>query len=213
MALTGLALLLFVLIHLLGNLQIYLGPDAINAYAKKLASLGGILWVMRGGLLAIFALHVASAIRLTLRNRAARPVRYDTQQALEAGIASRTLIYSGFVVMAFLIYHILHFTIGTTDPSIMVDDGHGHRDVYSMVILGFQNTPVAIAYIVAMVLLGFHLHHAIASLAQTLGLSHPGYRTTMARVGPVLAFLIAAGNLSIPLAVLSGFLGLPAGGQ
>ena len=213
MALTGVALLLFVLAHMLGNLQIFLGQEAYNAYAAKLKGLGPVLWVLRGGLLGVFLLHVGCALCLTRRNRAARPVPYAVQEPLASTYASRTMLMSGLVVAAFVVYHLLHFTLGVTDPDAYhLVDAAGRHDVYSMFVLGFQQVPVALAYVGAMVLLGLHLAHGIPSLFQTVGWNAPRYRGLTTLVGRGLAALIVLGNVAMPLAVLFGAVGLPGGG-
>jgi succinate dehydrogenase / fumarate reductase cytochrome b subunit len=213
MALTGVALLLFVLAHMLGNLQVFAGQEAYNAYAAKLKSLGPVLWVMRGGLLAVFLLHVGCAVRLTRRNRAARPVPYAVVEPLRSTYASRTMVMSGLIVLAFVIYHLLHFTLGVTDPDAahLVDEA-GRHDVYSMFVLGFQSVPVALGYVGAMLLLGLHLAHGIQSLFQTIGWSAPRYRPLTTLAGRGLAALIVLGNVAMPLSVLFGAVRLPGGG-
>ena len=210
MALTGMGLLLFVIAHLLGNLQFFLGADALNSYAKKLQSLSAILWGMRIGLLAIFGIHVLSAARLTLLNRAARPTSYSVQKPVQVGIAPRTLLLTGSLILVFIVYHLLHFTIGVTDPDhFHLKDAGGRYDVYAMVIHGFSQPAVSISYIVAMLLLGTHLSHGIPSLFQSLGWNYPKYEPFLNRAGAILAWLIVAGNVSIPLSVMLELVKLP----
>jgi succinate dehydrogenase / fumarate reductase cytochrome b subunit len=214
MAATGLAILLFVTAHLLGNLQIYLGPEPINRYAAFLKSVPEILWAMRAGLLVIFVLHVLSAVRLTLQNRAARPVRYAVRKPQEAGVASRTLLLTGLLVLAFVLYHLAHFTLGLTDPANFHHlDEAGRHDVYRMMILGFRQPPVVVIYLAAMTVMGFHLWHAVGNLFQTLGWSTPRYRPMIARGGRILALALVLGNVSIPLSVLLGIVTLTSGGH
>ncbi|MGE0191726.1 MAG: succinate dehydrogenase cytochrome b subunit [Planctomycetota bacterium] len=213
MALTGVGLLGFVLVHMLGNLQVFLGQEAYNAYAAKLKSLGGLLWVARGGLLALFVAHIACAIKLTLRNKAARPVPYAVSEPLASTMASRSMVLSGLVILAFVVYHLLHFTLGVTDPeAFQLTDVLGRHDVYSMFVLGFQKAPVAIAYVIAMLCLGLHLAHGIQSLFQTLGWNGPRYRPLTKAIGLGLTGLIVAGNVAMPLAVLFGVIRLPGAG-
>ena len=203
---TGLLLLLFVLGHMLGNLQVFLGPEALNAYAAKLQGLGPGLWVVRLGLLAIFALHVFVVVKLQMTNWHARPVGYASLQPLKSTTASRTMIWSGLLILAFVVYHLLHFTVKSTGFALHATRD-GLPDVYGMVIDGFQRAPVAIAYIVAMLILFFHLKHGIASLFQSLGWNAPKYRTLTERLGLGLATLILIGNVSMPLLVLLGIVG------
>lgn len=205
-AITGLLLLLFVLGHMLGNLQVFLGPEALNAYAHKLQSLGALLWVVRAGLLAILGLHLWAVLRLQLGNWAARPVKYAESSPLKSTLASRTTIWTGLLIFAFIVYHVLHFTMGVTDPATyaQVDPVTGQKDVYTMVVAGFRQAPVAIAYIVAMGLLWFHLKHGITSIFQSLGLNAPKYETLTLRLGQGLASLIFLGNVLMPLLILLG---------
>lgn len=210
MAITGAGLLTFVTMHMLGNLQIYLGQDAINAYAAKLKSMPVLLWSARLGLLLIFTAHIGLAIYLKRINRRARPRDYCVKDPIETTVASRTMMSSGLVILAFTTYHLLHFTLGITEPANHhLTDAAGRHDVYSMVVMGFQNIYVAAAYIAAMLFLGLHLSHAASSIFQTLGLTSTRNRPLLHRAGIGLAMLIMLGNISIPVSVLLGLLGLP----
>lgn len=212
MAVTGLLLLLFVLAHMLGNLQVFLGPDALNGYAQKLQSLGGLLWVARIGLATILVLHVATAARLTRLNRQARPVGYAALSPQVTSYAARTMVLSGFVILAFVAFHLLHFTLGVTHPEHFGHhDAQGRHDVYRMVVLGFQQAPVALLYVAAQALLALHISHGASSLFQSLGVTHPALRCVKERAGPALALLIFVGNVSMPLACLLGWVTLPGG--
>ncbi len=214
MAVTGLILFGFVLVHMLGNLQVFLGQEAYNRYAHFLKSLPELLWPARLVLLGSVILHIASGLRLAAIDSAARPVNYVGRRYRQASIMSRTMALSGLVVMSFIIYHLLHFTFGVTDPTHhSLKDPMGQHDVYAMLIYGFQNVYVAAAYIVSMVLLGLHLSHGASSLFQTLGINHPRYNPAIAKIGPVFATIVVLGNISMPLAVLLGYIQLPAGGQ
>jgi succinate dehydrogenase / fumarate reductase cytochrome b subunit len=213
MAITGSGLLLFVIVHMLGNLQIYWGQEALNSYAKKLKSLPLLLWTARLGLLALFTMHLGLAIRVKLHNRLARPERYVINDPVETTLAPRTMFSSGLVIMAFVTYHLLHFTFGVTDPIIhtLVDQA-GHHDVYSMVVLSFQNVYVSAAYIIAMIFLAMHLSHASSSIFQTLGATGSTTRKHLYLAGQTLAIVILLGNASIPVAVMLGLLDLPGDG-
>ena len=141
-AVTGVVLILFVIGHLLGNLQIFLGPDWINGYAEHLRDLGPLLWVIRVFLLVTVLLHIYYTIRLAIENRRARPERYATQGHRESNLRLTHMAVSGLIVLAFIIYHLLHFTVRTTDPrflTLLEDDPLNHYDVYSMMVYGFQN--------------------------------------------------------------------------
>ena len=212
MAITGAGLIGFVGMHMLGNLQIYLGQEKLNAYAKFLKDMPALLWVARLGLLGIFGIHLALAIYLRRLNRRARPQQYAVNDPIETTLASRTMLTSGLVIFAFVIYHLLHFTLGATNPAThQLVDAAGRHDVYSMVVLSFSNIYVSSAYIVAMVFLGLHLSHATSSMLQTLGLVGKNSRRALHRLGIVIAAILMVGNISIPVAVLLGFIGLPEG--
>lgn len=213
MALTGLGLIGFVLVHMVGNLLIFLGRDALNAYAKSLEDKGALLWAARGGLLAIFLVHVVLGLRLTRQNQAARGTPYAREDTLRASWASRHMLLTGMVVLAFLIYHLLHFTFGVTDPenykNVLARDSTNRPDVAEMVVRGFARLPVALGYVVAQVFLCLHLWHGGSSWFQSLGLNQPAYNPLLRAIGPGLALLVLVGNSSIPLAILLGWRPLP----
>jgi succinate dehydrogenase / fumarate reductase cytochrome b subunit len=228
-ALTGLALMGFVLVHMLGNLQIYAGlwgpaagQEAVNAYAKFLKDMGPALWLFRLGLLAVFVLHLALALRLNIRNRAARPVRYHYESTIQATWTSRHMVSTGVVVGLFVLFHLAHYTFGVVQaaevsPGKFVNfldlrDPLGRPDVYSMSVYGFRNPVVTLTYVAAMVALTLHLWHGAASTMQSLGLSGGRWRRIIGGAGLAFALLIAAGNISMPLAVLFGFLQPGTGG-
>jgi len=215
-AVTGAGLFLFVLVHMLGNLQIYLGRGALNAYAEKLQHLPLLLWTARTGLLLFAIVHVTTAIRLTLRNRAARPVAYAFASTVQATVSSRTMIWTGLTIAAFVVYHLLHFTLGVVEPAAFrltetLADGSLRPDVYSRVVAGFRNPVIAASYIVAMGLLAMHLRHGVPSLLQSLGLNHPRVEPVVRLAGPIFAGVVAIGNVSIPLSILLGLVALPPG--
>ena len=205
MGITGIALFLFVIAHMIGNLQIYLGPEAINAYAETLQGMQGLLWIARIGLLAIVILHIVSALQLAAVNRRARPTRYDRGKPPAASYASRTILLSGIIILAFIIFHLLHFTIGLVDPNLLqLRDHLGRHDVYGMMIRGFSNPLVSIFYIVAMALLCLHLSHGVSSAFQSLGLRSSRTLRIFQRIATISAVVIFIGNCSIPLAILAG---------
>lgn len=213
MAVTGVGLFGFVIGHMLGNLQMFLGQDALNNYAKSLKDLGPLLWVPRIGLLVCVTLHILTAVRLTRENRQARPMSYVSDGTVQATFASRTMFRTGVIILAFVVFHLLHLTFGAILPeNYALEDGMQRHDVYSMTVLGFQNWLVTGSYIVAMVPLGFHLSHGVTSLFQSLGLHHPRYNPLIAKIGPVSAAIIVVGNVSMPLACLLGIVQLPGGG-
>lgn len=204
-ALTGLGLAGFLLGHLLGNLLIYVGPDAINAYAVKLKDLGPLLWVARIGLLAMVGIHIVATIQLTKANRAARLDTYGKEATQVASKSSRIMIWSGLTILAFVIYHLMHFTLHAGNDyssyMTMLGDREVH-DVYKMVIDGFSWAPASLFYIIAMVLLCSHLSHGVASIFQTLGLATQQTWPIFQRLGQAYALLILVGNCSIPVAIL-----------
>jgi succinate dehydrogenase / fumarate reductase, cytochrome b subunit len=204
MALTGIVLFGFVTVHMLGNLQAYLGREPMNHYAEFLHTMlhGGGIWVFRGVLLASVILHAWAALSLTLANWAARPVGYRARQHQAATLASRTMRWSGVILGAFIVYHLLHLTTGTVHPDFV------KGDAYHNFVTGFQSVPAAAFYVVAQVCLGFHLWHGVWSLTQTLGLSHPRYDVLRRRFAYVMAILVAGVNLSFPIAVLAGVIRL-----
>ena len=209
MALTGLVLFGFVIVHMLGNLQLFLGPDAINSYAAFLKSKPALVWSVRGFLLLAVALHIGAGVWLAALNQAARPTGYAKKSWRKASFSSRTMIWSGVTLLAFIIYHLLHFTVGSVHPeNFHLLDIEGRHDVHAMMVLGFQNLGVSISYIIAMLLLGLHLSHGASSMFQSLGLNHPRYNPLLSKVGPVFAAVIVLGNISMPLAVLMGWVTL-----
>ena len=206
-AATGVVLVLFVIGHMLGNLQIYLGPDAVNSYAAFLKSKPGPLWAIRLGLLTAVVLHIAGIIRLTLANKKARRTAYAIQKPVQSTLASRTMVYSGAILLAFIVFHLLHFTIGVTDPQhFHLTDDAGRHDVYSMTILGFQQPLVSLSYIVAMGLLGMHLGHGVGSVFQTTGWRRPRLVPLIELFSRIVAVVVVLGNISIPLAALLGLI-------
>jgi succinate dehydrogenase / fumarate reductase cytochrome b subunit len=209
-AVTGVILILFVIGHLIGNLQIFLGPEWINGYAKHLRDLGPLLWVIRAFLLAVVLLHIFYTIRLAIENRRARPERYRRKDTVKATLASRTMVMSGLILLAFIIYHLLQFTVQTTDPrfAALPKDPLGHYDVYSMMVLGFLSPLVSGFYILAMLLLCLHLSHGSSSFFQSLGLSNQKLAPRLALVGRIFAWLLFVGYSSIPAAVLLGWVKL-----
>jgi succinate dehydrogenase / fumarate reductase cytochrome b subunit len=202
MALSGVVLFGFVIGHLLGNLQIYQGPDKINAYGAFLHHNTGLLWGFRVVLLTCVLLHIVASAQLTIRNWKARPVGYKKRKAVGSSYASRTMFWSGPIIAAFVVYHLLHFTFGSAHPDFR--ELNGVPEVYHNVITGFQSVPVALAYVVAMAMLGFHLLHGIWSMFQSVGVAHPFYTPLIKRFALLATTLIVLGNISIPIAVLTG---------
>lgn len=218
MAVSGILLFGFVIGHMLGNLQIFLGADAINSYAALLQSKPSLLWVARIGLLCLVGLHIFSAIQLSLEAKRARPVPYGDNQPISATYASRTMLMSGLIVLSFIIYHLLHFTAAVPEVNLLksaadfpnanfleLRDAHGHHDVFRMLILGFSNVWVSGFYILGTALLCLHLSHGISSLFQSLGLKQRCCGKIIDRFAIACAVVIFIGNSSIPIAVLLGY--------
>jgi succinate dehydrogenase / fumarate reductase cytochrome b subunit len=206
MAITGSLLFGFVIVHMLGNLQIFIGANAINEYAEMLKSKAALLWGARLGLLAITILHIVTAIQLVLRNRAARPVKYGTGKApVAASLSSRTAAISGTIILAFIIFHLLHYTIGGIDPALLqLRDSSGRHDVFGMMVQGFSNPLIAGFYLLAMALLCMHLSHGVSSMFQSLGLKSGAYDNVIALGAKISAAVIFLGNCAIVIAVLTG---------
>jgi succinate dehydrogenase / fumarate reductase, cytochrome b subunit len=211
-ALTGLVLFGFVIGHLIGNLQVFLGsPEPINRYGAFLQGLGELLWAVRLGLLAMLVLHVVFTIKLRMENRAARTVPYAVTQRRASPAAARWMLLSGLMVLCFIIFHLLHFTVQVPAVNMLggqdfetLHDSQGRHDVYRMMILGFSNPIASAFYLVGVALLALHLNHGIMSLFQTLGLNSAKVRPLWEKGGPTLAWLIFLGYASIPVAVLAG---------
>lgn len=200
MAATGAILVAFVIAHMIGNLQVYIGPEAMNDYAVWLRQVlhGAGLWIARAVLLAAVILHIWAATSLTLSSRRARAVGYREQKWRESTYASRTMRWGGVIILLFVIYHILHMTTGTVHPSFI------EGDVYHNFIAGFRVVPVSLFYIFAMLALGLHLKHGVWSMFQTLGVSHPRYIRAAHVLAWIVALVVVVGNISFPLAVLAG---------
>lgn len=214
-AVTGLLLTGFVIVHMIGNLQVFAGQDAVNRYAQFLKDMGALLWVARIGLLLIFLTHVIWAVRLSIKARKARPVPYVYKDTVQASLSSRTMIYTGLVILAFLIFHIAHFTLGAVKgaevkPGVVVNylelrDAMGRHDVYSMVIYGFRDPVVSVLYLIAQALLFMHLGHGVQSTFQSLGINGPRWNTALRMLGWTVALIVVGGNFAIVLGVWLGF--------
>ena len=207
-ALTGLAMVAFLVGHLAGNLQVFLPPEHINQYAAFLKSISELLWVVRIGLLAAVILHVVFTIQLAIENRAARPQRYAKRASVQARISTRTMVWSGSYIFCFIVVHLMHFTVQTIHPEYRHWlDEEGRSDVYRMMIEGFRDPIMSGFYVVGMLLLCAHLSHGIGSIPQTLGFRTKNAASLLTSGGRILALFLAIGFISIPSAVLFGGLG------
>ena len=202
MALTGLVLAGFVLGHMTGNLLMFKSPEAINAYAKWLHDNVAMLWTARTVLILSVIAHIWAGIQLTLENRAARAGCPAVDATRRATFASRTMPYSGVVILGFVVFHLLHFTL----KMVALGDVSYGPDVYKMVVAGFSCKTVAVFYIISMLLLCLHLSHGVSSVFQTLGLRNERWRGRLDFLALAYAWIVALGFISIPLAVLTGVL-------
>lgn len=211
MALTGFGLFGFVIAHLIGNLQVFLGPEAINRYGSFLQSMGELLWVARISLLVMVLLHIWAAIKLSAENRAARPIAYENYNPTSASYASRTMLMSGLIIFFFIIYHLLHFTVQipginfTNTDFRLLEDAKGRHDVFTMMVLGFRQPIVSGFYIIAMTLLSLHLSHGVSAMFQSLGWKKKSYANALNGFATAISIFIFVGYISIPIAILLGF--------
>jgi succinate dehydrogenase / fumarate reductase cytochrome b subunit len=211
MAVTGFALFFFVLGHLAGNLQIFLGPEAINRYGHFLQSNPELIWPARLVLLLCVGLHIWSAVKISSENKAARPEAYAVYQPVGSTYASRTMLMSGIIILVFVIYHLLHYTvlvqaINLTGRNFAVfEDPEKRHDIFKMMVVGFNNGWVSGFYILGMALLCLHLSHGTSSMFQSIGWKNQAYRPFLDKASCWLAGLIFLGYVSIPVAILLGF--------
>jgi succinate dehydrogenase / fumarate reductase cytochrome b subunit len=206
-ALSGFVLTGFVIFHMLGNLQVFQGPDALNSYAAFLRELPILLWSVRIGLFSLAVLHVGLTLKLAIENRRARPVPYTRREYRKASLASRTMALSGTLLLLFILFHLLHLTAGVIDASFPDrPDLRGHRDVYGRIFHAFQTPWIVIVYLVGQAALGLHLSHGVSSMFQTWGLEHPLFNRFFRSVGPLVAGIVVGGNIAIILAIAFGVL-------
>ncbi len=212
MAITGCVLFLFVIFHMAGNLQIFLGPDTLNRYGHFLQSNPELLWPARAGLLLMVGLHIVAAVKLSAENKTARPLSYEHTHIVAASYASRTMLMSGIIIFVFIVYHLLHFTVQMPAINFIAQDFRAlhdpkeRHDVYRMMVLGYSNIWVSGFYILGMGLLCVHLSHGASSMFQSLGWKNQYYGRALDRFAIIAAGVIFAGNCSIPLAVLCGWI-------
>ncbi len=206
MAITGQLMVLFVIVHLLGNSSIFIGPNGINAYAEHLHSLGPLVWVFRLIMLVLVSLHGWFGIQLTLENKAAATTTYAVNRKLKASFAGENMIWTGLIVLAFIVYHLLHFTARVTPDIVAGTDAAGRYDVYTMVVSSFQHGAIALIYIVAMIALLLHLFHGIQSFFQTMGWNSERSQCRITTGGRVVAAILGLGYIAIPVSILIGIL-------
>jgi succinate dehydrogenase / fumarate reductase cytochrome b subunit len=201
MGVTGLIGVGFVILHSLGNLLVFRGAPAINAYSHFLKSTGELLWALRAVLIVSVILHVTAAVQLTRQSRAARPVGYARNERQVATVASRTMRWGGVLLLVFIVLHILHFTTGTLRPAGVFSNA----DVYANVVSSFRIWWVALFYVVAMIALGLHLFHGAWSSVRSLGVSPTSPQPLHRRISMVIAIFVWAAFTAVPLAVFAGF--------
>ena len=209
MGITGLIGVGFVIAHLAGNLQVFIGPDKINSYGAALhGPLAEVTWLVRAVLIVAVMLHVLMAYQLTRGSAAARPIGYNKREPQVATLASRTMTWGGALLLVFIIVHILHFTTESIDPAGWrgMTDAHGHRDVYGNIIASFRIWWVAVFYVVSMLALGLHLYHGAWSSVRTLGYAKSSTHPRRRRIALAVATIVWLGFTLIPLSVIAGIL-------
>jgi succinate dehydrogenase cytochrome b subunit len=207
MAVTGLIGIAFVIGHMLGNLQVFIGQDKFDGYAATLhGPLAELLWGVRIVLVVSVLLHVLMAWQLTQRAKAARPTGYKKREAQVSTLASRTMRWGGVLLVVFIVLHILHFTLGTIDPTgvFHTTDAKGRHDIYGVVVASFRIWWVSAFYILTMIFLGLHLYHGAWSSLRTLGVARPSGHPLKRRISAVIAFAVWLGFTLVPLGVLAG---------
>src|SRR6056297_808337 len=205
MALTGIVLIAFICVHLLGNSSIFIGPDALNAYAQKLHSLGPVVWIFRLVMLFVFVVHIIFGIQLSLENSAAKPDKNIQIKRLRTGFAAQTMVISGLVLLAFVVYHILHFTVRV--PGMGVYEMNPATDmvnVYTMVVSGFHQAFTVLLYVVGMIFLALHVSHGFQSFFQTLGLNNDRSLPVFGTISKLVSVVLLIGYISIPVLILFG---------
>jgi len=215
MAVSGVVLVLFACGHMVGNLQIFLPPEAINKYARLLHASEELLWGVRLVMLTMIGLHIWSALKLTVENKEARPQQYAVWKPNSAGFASRTMIFSGLIIAVFVVFHLLHYTVRleavtgvpSTQPPLTFADlqtDDGHQDVYAMVIAGFSVWYVSVFYMVAVGLLCSHLSHGIQAMFQSLGFRNFNYSPLLKQAAIGISIALFLGYAAVPAGVLLG---------
>lgn len=207
MAVSGFIVFGFVVVHILGNLQLFLGPEKLNSYAAFLQGLGPIKWAIRGFLAASVVVHIVSAAQVTLQSWRARPTGYVVKRFRETNYAARTMRVGGPLIGLFVAYHLLHFTTGHCHPvkAGFSPDENGILNVYNTVIWGFQDPLASGIYIVTMVLIGLHLYHGLWSMMQSVGLNHHKWNHLRKGFAVLFAVFVAGAGISLPVAALSGW--------
>lgn len=206
MAITGQLMVLFVIVHMLGNSSIFLGADGINAYAKHLHDLPPLVWAFRISMLAFILVHAWFGIQVSVENSAATPKKYSVQKHLRATLSSKSMIWTGVIIALFVIYHLLHFTVHATPGVVTGVDAQGRFDVYTMVVNAFQSGLVPVIYIAAMIAVFLHLSHGVGSFFQTLGWNNANTLPKISNTSRGFSFVLLLGYIAIPVVILAGIL-------
>ncbi len=207
MSISGMTMVFFAVIHVIGNSTIFFG--GLNTYADKLHSLPALVWITRLIMATMFSVHIFFGIQLTLANFKAKPEEYTVKKSLSTTFAGKNMIWTGLLLGTFLVYHLLHFTIQVIDPGFsanIVSDTLGRPDVSGMVVYSFQKTAISLAYILAMTAFALHLTHGIQSSFQTLGLASESIQPAIIKIGTVLAFILFVGYIMVPILVFAGIM-------
>jgi len=208
MSITGQLLIIFILIHLIGNSTIFFGPGGINVYAEHLHSLPPLVWAFRLFMLAAVSVHICYGVTLTLENKAANPGAYAVKRNLKASFASENMIWTGLLIALFVVYHLVQFTVHGTPDVVVGMDTANRPDVYRMVVTSFGNVLISLAYMAAMVMLFLHLSHGIPSFLQTMGWNNEKTIPTFGVMGKVVSAFLMVAYISIPAVILAGLLKL-----
>jgi succinate dehydrogenase / fumarate reductase cytochrome b subunit len=206
MAISGQLMVLFVVVHLLGNSTIFVGLDWLNAYAKHLHDLGPFVWVFRISMLVLILVHILYGIQLTLENNAATPGTYAINNKLKATFSSENMIWTGLLILAFVVYHLCHFTARITSDIVAKTDALGRFDVFTMVTTSFRSGIISLIYIIAMICLFLHLRHGIQSFFQTFGWNNDRSQPVFVKIGTIVAVIFLVGYSLIPVSILAGIL-------
>ena len=206
MALSGALIILFLLGHVLGNLLIFNGQQSLNTYAHWLQN-NPFLWIFRLSMIVLLVLHIFIALRLAHQNKLARPIDYEVKKSIQLGLSEKTMILSGALIFAFIIFHIAHLSLGLIPPSSLEAlDSRQMLDVYTNVVSSFQQPIITIIYILSILVIGLHLYHSLKSLFQTLGFHHENFHLVLNALSPILIIALIVAFISIPIAVLSGMI-------
>jgi succinate dehydrogenase / fumarate reductase, cytochrome b subunit len=206
MALSGAAIIIFLLGHALGNLLIFSSQTSLNTYAHWLQQ-GAFLWVFRISMLVLFISHIFLAIKVSIQNRTARPILYAISQDIQITYSAKTMLISGAFIFLFIIFHLAHLTMGWVSTTSLVSiDNNQMLDVYNNVVRGFQNPLISLFYIFSILVIGLHLHHGLKSLFQTLGFHNENLKQLLKSISVLVTIALLIAFTSIPLAVLFGYL-------